>query len=177
MLLNDSLDTAIFSNMGTNTNRISQIIFNTSYDTPAYSIMNDDGSLYEWRTLPSTQPGDGTERVKNVIYNTAYDLLQIYSNSSWHYFPSRTVLANHLATQDYNYNYTISAGGTYNTAFNPTKSGYSCLGIIRFSTNSVDVVPVNMNIGTGSYSVAIRNVSSSSKTGTLSLTALFVKTY
>lgn len=171
------METAIFSNHGTNVNRISQIVFDSSVDQIGGSILNSDNTLYEWRYWPVTRPGTGAERIQNIVYSTASDFVGVLVNSSWHYLPTINILASHLTTHSYNYSYSIAAGATYNTAFNPTITGYNCLGIIRFSTNNVDVLPVNIDVGSGSYALTIKNTSSSTKTGTLGVTALFVKVY
>lgn len=170
------METAVFSNHGTTTNRISQIVFDSSLDQIGGSILNSDNTLYEWRYWPVTRPGSGAERIQNIVYSSS-DYAAILVGGSWHYLPTRNILASHLTTQSYNYDYSIAAGGIYNRLFWPNKDGYSPLGIIRYATNNVDVVPVNINFSTEQYGIVIKNTASSTKTGSLYLLVLFVKTY
>ena len=92
-------------------------------------------------------------------------------------------LAKQVTTADASVSYTISANGTWNT--NTTipeitgkiPKGYTPVGIIGFTTNNANVIPVNMNYSGNAYAIMLKNTSNSSVTASLSLKILCIKTY
>ena len=75
--------------------------------------------------------------------------------------------------------YTIAASGTFN--FNPTADitipeGYTAIGILGFTTNSAQVLPISVSWNNSSWGVGVRNISTGEQTGTINLDILCIKT-
>lgn len=77
--------------------------------------------------------------------------------------------------KSYSFSYSLSAGSDFHTAFLPSETGYYPLGIIRFSTNDVFVVPISLNQGSGEYSIVLHNTGTGTRSATLQLIILFYK--
>ena len=81
----------------------------------------------------------------------------------------------------YTHEYSVAANTTLNVTANElgisTPSGYSPVAMYYVATGSADVVPRNINAGvTGtSVSLALRNVSSATKTGTCYLGITYIR--
>ena len=77
-----------------------------------------------------------------------------------------------LIVRSISFSYTVNANGQYNTNIK-TKidedipSGYSCIGIVGYTTNSQSVFPVALTYSNSSYSLQLRNISSSQVTETV----------
>lgn len=70
--------------------------------------------------------------------------------------------------------YTIDANSNTNTNLytlinNDLPSGSTCLGVVGFSTNTVNVVPIAMQYYNSNYSAQLRNISDSSVSNNLNV--------
>ncbi len=70
--------------------------------------------------------------------------------------------------------YTIDANSSTNTNLytlinNDLPSGATCLGVVGFSTNTVNVVPIAMQYYNSNYSAQLRNISNSSISNNLNV--------
>lgn len=75
--------------------------------------------------------------------------------------------------------YTIEANGTFN--FNPTvnltiPTGYTAIGFVGFTTNSAQVLPINISWNNSAWGVGLRNISTGTQTNTIALDILCIKT-
>ena len=76
--------------------------------------------------------------------------------------------------------YTTSAGGQYNTNLktiidNDMPNGKKCVGIVGFTTNNTDVVPVAIRYSDSAYSFQVRNVGTTDRNFSATVHYLCVK--
>ena len=62
-----------------------------------------------------------------------------------------------------------------NSSYVTIPTGYTALGIVGFNTNKVDVLPVNIGIYNGAYSVFLRNISAATVNGTFTYDLFCIK--
>lgn len=92
-------------------------------------------------------------------------------------------LATQVTTVEASVSYTISANGTWNTnttipeITSEIPKGYTPVGIVGFTTNNTNVIPINMNYSGNAYAITLKNTSNSSVTASLLLKILCIKTY
>lgn len=90
--------------------------------------------------------------------------------TSWEQQPTRsevnalTTKVNSMEMRSVTWSYTCEAGAATNTNLKTLidadlPSGYTCLGVVGFTTNQMDIVPISVRYANSNYSCQIRNVS------------------
>lgn len=166
MGINTSIDLGIVTDLNSTINNHTKTYSIDYYNSSASNKPSGNSGIV------ITQ-GNGNYRGQFAIDLGGALFSRTYANgtiSAWTALP----LKNSFSIRSVTWAYTIDANSNTNTNLytlinNDLPSGATCLGVVGFSTNTVNVVPIAMQYYNSNYSAQLRNISNSSVSNNLNV--------